>query len=308
MIKVENLKKYYGNVKAVDDISFEVKKGEIVGFLGPNGAGKTTTNKILTCFLGATDGSASIAGFDVEKNSLEVKKRIGYLPENAPLYTDMIVTDFLKFIAQIRQVNGNLTSRIEEITRTCGLKSVISRPISELSKGFRQRVGLAQAMIHNPDVLILDEPTSGLDPNQIIEIRELIKKLGQEKTVILSTHILHEVEATCGRAIIINEGRIVAKGTLAELSTHSQQVVIAAIRGEKSQIEEKLKGLGNTETVRFKGERDGLNSFEIQPMKGQQITEEVFKMAAENGWSLAELRTEGESLEDIFTKLTRSVQ
>jgi ABC-2 type transport system ATP-binding protein len=308
MIKAENLKKVYGAIKAVDGISFEVNKGEIVGFLGPNGAGKTTTMKILTCFIGATEGTASIAGFDVEKNSFEVRSRVGYLPENAPLYTDMDVISFLRFIAEVRGMNnGALNPRLDHITATCGLKSVLRRPIAELSKGFRQRVGLAQAMIHDPQVLILDEPTSGLDPNQIVEIRELIKNLGREKTVILSTHILPEVEATCDRAIIINEGKIVAKGTLSELSSHSQEIVVARIRGDKSAVESRLKSVPGADSVRFREEKNGLSTFEITPKKGAPAAEEVFRAVADGGFSLAELKTEGASLEDVFQRLTRSV-
>jgi len=308
MIKVENLKKVYGEITAVDNISFEVNKGEIIGFLGPNGAGKTTTMKILTCFIGATSGSASIAGYDVERESFDVRNRVGYLPENAPLYTDMDVLSFLKFIAEIRLISGSvLGPRLEQITATCGLKNVLRRPIAQLSKGFRQRVGLAQAMLHNPDVLILDEPTSGLDPNQIVEIRELIKNLGKEKTVILSTHILPEVAATCSRAIIINEGKIVAKGTLAELSSHSQEYVVAKIRGDRQAVESKLKTVPGADAVRFKEERNGLSTFEITPKKGAPAAEEVFRAVADGGFSLAELRTEGASLEDVFQRLTRSV-
>jgi ABC-2 type transport system ATP-binding protein len=307
MIKVENLKKVYGDIIAVDNISFEVTKGEIVGFLGPNGAGKTTTMKILTCFIGATSGNASIAGFDVEKQSFEVRSRVGYLPENAPLYHDMDVLSFLRFIAEIRGINGSvLAPRLEHITATCGLKSVIRRPIGQLSKGFRQRVGLAQAMIHDPDILILDEPTSGLDPNQIVEIRELIKNLGKEKTVVLSTHILPEVAATCGRVIIINEGKIVAKGTLSELASHSQEIVIAKVRGDRRAVETKLKAVPGADGVRFKEERNGLSTFEITPKKGTPAAEEVFRAVADGGFSLAELRTEGASLEDVFQRLTRS--
>lgn len=307
MIKVENLKKVYGGITAVDSISFEVNKGEIVGFLGPNGAGKTTTMKILTGFIGATSGQASIAGFDVERNSFEVRSRVGYLPESAPLYTEMDVISFLRFIAEVRQISPSvLKPRLDHITSTCGLKNVLHRPIGQLSKGYRQRVGLAQAMIHDPDLLVLDEPTSGLDPNQIIEIRELIKNLGKEKTVILSTHILPEVEATCGRAIIINEGKIVAKGTLAELTSHSQEIIIARIRGDRSAVESKLKTVPGADGVRFREERQGLSTFEITPKKGAPAAEEVFRAVADGGFSLAELRTEGASLEEIFQRLTRS--
>ncbi|OGJ90262.1 MAG: ABC transporter [Candidatus Raymondbacteria bacterium RifOxyA12_full_50_37] len=309
MIQVQNLKKTYGTITAVDDISFEVQKGDIIGFLGPNGAGKTTTMKILTCFLGATSGTASIGGFDVEKDSFEVRKRIGYLPENAPLYTDLDVLSFLRFIAEIRQIDtAKFASKIDEIIITCGLKSVLRRPISQLSKGFRQRVGLAQAMIHDPDVLILDEPTSGLDPNQIIEIRELIKRIGREKTVILSTHILPEVSATCSRAIIINRGKIIAQGTLDELSSMSKEYVYAKIRGDRSQIEEKLRSFGGAQSVEATGESDGFTMFKLHPVSGRRIAEDVFKLAVANGWSMSELKAEGASLEEVFTQLTRSGQ
>ena len=309
MITVQNLKKSYGPIKAVDDISFEVQKGEILGFLGPNGAGKTTTMKILTCFIGATEGSASIAGFDVEKDALEVRKRVGYLPENAPLYSDMDVTSFLRFIAEIRGINGSrFSSRFEEVVSVCGLKNVLRRPISQLSKGYRQRTGLAQAIFHNPDVLIMDEPTSGLDPNQIIEIRELIKHLGKEKTVVLSTHILPEVEATCTRAIIINEGKIVVQGTLAEISSHAHEVVVAVVRAERAAAEAKLRRVSGVSEVACRGSADGLVTFEITPEKGMKINEEIFQAVAASGWTLSQLRTEGASLEDVFTKLTRSAQ
>jgi len=307
MISVQGLKKQYDGVRAVDDISFEIKRGEIVGFLGPNGAGKTTTMKILTCYIGATEGRASIAGIDVEKNSLEVRRKIGYLPENAPVYMDMNVSSYLKFVAEIREIeNKKLAVTFYEITETCGLKSVLRRPISELSKGYRQRVGLAQAMLHNPDVLILDEPTSGLDPNQIVEIRELIKRIGQEKTVILSTHILPEVSATCDRAIIINHGKIVAEGTLDELVAGTQVVVTAKIRGDKSSIEEKLNNFDGAENIRFTAEDSGVHTVQINPVKGQKITEDIFKISAESGWTLSELRSEGASLESVFAELTRS--
>ncbi|MFH0922029.1 MAG: ATP-binding cassette domain-containing protein [Fibrobacterota bacterium] len=309
MIKVDNLKKAYGTIRAVDDISFEVNKGEIVGFLGPNGAGKTTTMKILTCFIGATSGTASIAGLDVERQPLEVRAKVGYLPESAPLYHDMDVVTFLRFIAEVRQIEAaKLPARLDQITQICGLKTVMRRPIGELSKGFRQRVGLAQAIIHDPDVLILDEPTSGLDPNQIIEIRELIRNLGKEKTVILSTHILPEVSAVCDRAIIINEGKIVGSGTLAELSASSKEYVLAKLRGDRNAIEARLRSFGGADQVRHVGEADGLHTFEITPIHGQKIAEAVFRLAADNGFSLAELRTEGASLEDVFTRLTRSGQ
>ncbi|MCC6396317.1 MAG: ATP-binding cassette domain-containing protein, partial [Bacteroidetes bacterium] len=213
-ISVRNLTKVYGEQKAVDDISFDVNTGEILGFLGPNGAGKTTTMKILTCYMPPTMGSVQVDGLSIDEHSLEVRKKIGYLPEMNPLYHDMNVLDYLEYSAQLHGLRkGAVHHRIKEMVRVCGLESVRHKDIGEMSKGFRQRVGLAQAMIHDPEVLILDEPTSGLDPNQIVEIRNLIKELGQAKTLILSTHILSEVQATCDRVLIINEGKIVADGS-----------------------------------------------------------------------------------------------
>ncbi len=218
MISVRGLSKTFGSTVAVNNISFDVNNGEVLGFLGPNGAGKTTTMRILTCYLSPDNGTATVAGFDVFENSLEVRKRVGYLPESAPLYLDMDVVSYLRFVADIRGIPRNLTGeRIRRMVDTCGLSSVVGRNIGELSKGYKQRVGLAQTLIHDPEILILDEPTTGLDPSQIIEIRELIKEIGRERTVILSTHILPEVEATCSRVLIINEGVIVASGTPEEL-------------------------------------------------------------------------------------------
>ena len=223
MIEVEHLTKRFGPIVAVDDITFEIRKGEVVGFLGPNAAGKTTTMRLLTCFLPSDSGTARIGGHDIHENPLEIRKQIGYLPENAPLYVDMTVTEYLHFISEIRGIpKESIKSRIDDMIDVCGIKKVIYREIGELSKGFRQRVGLAQTMIHDPDILILDEPTSGLDPNQIVEIRELIKEIGKEKTVILSTHILPEVQATCGRIIIINEGSIAGSGTPEELRSRAE--------------------------------------------------------------------------------------
>jgi ABC-2 type transport system ATP-binding protein len=228
-VVVDGLTKTYGNFKALDRISFAVQPGEIVGFLGPNGAGKSTTMKILTCFMAATEGTAKVAGFDVHADSAEVRKRVGYLPENVPLYDDMLVWDYLTFIAEVRRVpKSQRKARIDEVIGRTGLDNVVHREISELSKGYRQRVGLAQAIIHKPDVLILDEPTTGLDPNQIIEIRDVIKEIGQEKTIIFSTHILQEISAVCDRIVIINRGKLVADGTLGELE---QAAVASGLEG-----------------------------------------------------------------------------
>jgi len=218
MININNLCKYYGETKAVDDISFEIRQGEILGFLGPNGAGKSTTVRVITCFIPPTSGSVTVDGLDVTQQSLEVRRKIGYLPENTPLYQDMNPVEFLRYAAELRHIaKDQINTRIRKMVEVCGLQEVLAKNIAALSKGYRQRVGLAQALIHDPDILILDEPTSGLDPNQIVEIRNMIKELGREKTVILCTHILSEVQATCDRAMIINRGKIVADGTLEQL-------------------------------------------------------------------------------------------
>src|SRR5436190_9007460 len=249
MIEVEGLTKNYGAFRAVDKVTFNVRKGEVLGFLGPNGAGKSTTMKMLTCYLAPTEGSAKVAGFDIFDQSIEVRRRIGYLPEDTPIYRDMTVLEYLQFAADLRQMDPAKTpGRIKEIGGRCGLAEVAGKLVGELSKGFRQRLGLAQAMLHDPDILILDEPTSGLDPNQIVEIRSLIKEMGKEKTVILSTHILPEVQATCSRILIINGGRLVADGTPDELRAREKgsryRVVVESNGVAQDAIRDKLAGLG----------------------------------------------------------------
>src|SRR3954462_12318660 len=245
MIEVSSLTKDYGPTRAVDRVTFNVRKGEVLGFLGPNGAAKSTTMKMLTCFLAPTGGTAKVAGFDVFDNSLEVRKRLGYLPEDTPIYRDMTVIDYLRFAAEVRGMEpGNREKRIKEIGGRCGLGDVAGKLVGELSKGFRQRVGLAQAMLHDPDIVILDEPTSGLDPNQIVEIRSLIKEVGKEKTVILSTHILPEVQATCSRVVIIRGGKLVADGTPDELRKRERggryRVVVESSGVPKDAIRDRL--------------------------------------------------------------------
>ncbi|MBI5183654.1 MAG: ATP-binding cassette domain-containing protein [Nitrospinae bacterium] len=309
MIRVSNLTKRYGTNIAVDSISFGIRKGEIVGFLGPNGAGKTTTMRILTSFLAPDEGTAVVAGFDVLKEPLEVRKRIGYLPENAPLYLDMGVFDYLNFIAEIRDIpRGERGMRIKNIADICGLdKNVQKRYIYELSKGYRQRVCLAQALIHDPDILILDEPTIGLDPNQIIEIRQLIKEIGIEKTVILSSHILSEVSATCGRVLIINQGKIIASGTPEELSnkTRGKEKVYINLKGEKEAIETKLHSMSGITSFRITEEDGGeLLRYEIESDGDANLNEALFHMAVDNRWVITELRKERASLEDVFLQLT----
>lgn len=249
MIEVKNLTKKFGNNTILDDIEFSVKKGEILGFLGPNGAGKTTTMKIITSFWSPTEGTINIDGKNISENTINSRRKIGYLPETVPLYEDMQVYEYLKFVAEARGINKDeIKKRIREVIENCGLREVLKKPIEELSKGYRQRVGLAQAIMHNPEILILDEPTTGLDPNQIVEIRKLIKELGKEKTVIFSTHILGEVSAVCDRAIIINKGKIVGEGSPEELAKKAggKEIIFVKIKGPKDHI---LNKIGNMEKI-----------------------------------------------------------
>jgi ABC-2 type transport system ATP-binding protein len=309
-IKVSNLSKYYGNYLAVDDISFEVKKGEILGFLGPNGAGKSTTMKIITTYMPPTSGTVSVDGFDVEENSLDVRKKLGYLPELNPLYNDMNVVDYLDYIAALDGISKDkIKSRREEMIKVCGLESMRDKVIGQLSKGYKQRVGLAQAMINNPDVLILDEPTSGLDPNQIIEIRNLIKKLGKEKTVILSTHILSEVQATCNRVIIINKGKIVADGSPEELKAKSkgQSMVILEVKNscDKNALSAQLKHLKGVNKVDFVKETDESFIFNVYSEKGIDLRELISKKVSEQNATLLSMQAKQSTLEDIFRDLTK---
>lgn len=309
MIEVEGISKNFGVVKAVDKVSFSIAKGEVVGFLGPNGAGKTTTMRILTCYLPADEGEARVAGYDVLEDSMEVRSRIGYLPENAPLYPDMIVDEFLNYVASIRGIASDKKSKaISRMVEVCGMGDVLKKQIGELSKGYRQRVGLAQAIIHDPEILILDEPTSGLDPNQIREIRSLIKELGREKTVILSTHILPEVEATCSRVIIIDRGKIVIDGSIEEVTRKSRgaNIHVVLVRGDKAKIESGLKTLGDVESFEAAGQEDGLHRYEILARGGVHLGEQIFRMAADEGLSLAELRLEKTTLETAFADLTQT--
>jgi len=309
MIEVKNLTKKFGDVKALDDVSFEVKSGEVLGFLGPNGAGKSTTMKILTAFISPTEGSVFVKGLDVMDNSLEVRKKIGYLPESVPLYDDMRVAEYLKFIARVRGLNKTeALARLKKMIDVCGLKKVIKKGIGELSKGYRQRVGLAQAMIHDPEILILDEPTTGLDPNQIAEIRSLIKDVGENKTVILSTHILPEVSATCSRAIIINEGKVAAQGTTQELTAKlkSKNVLYTKIKGPQAEILGRLKEMENIESVKEKGKEDGdVFGYEISTGKDVDLREYLFMTVVKNGWSILELTKQEASLEEVFRELTK---
>lgn len=309
MIEIKNLVKKFGSNKVLDNLTFSVKKGEVLGFLGPNGAGKTTTMKIITSFWRPSAGKVEVAGFDVVKNSLETRARIGYLPENVPLYDDMLVYEYLRFIAKIRGLDKDETKkRIREVAKICGLKGIMRRPVDELSKGYRQRLGLAQAIMHNPDVLILDEPTTGLDPNQIIEIRNLIKKIGKEKTVIFSTHILSEVSVTCDRVIIINKGRIVGEGSPDELvkKTKVKEIIYVKIKGPKNEVLEKLEDMENVSKVKIKDkESDEVYGYEIEPKEGVDLREYLSMTVMSAGWSILEFSKKSVSLEDVFRELTR---
>jgi ABC-2 type transport system ATP-binding protein len=308
VIDIRGITKRFGDTLAVDDVSFSVSRGEVLGFLGPNAAGKTTTMRVLTCYLVPDEGTASIAGHDILDDPIGVRRRLGYLPESAPLYLDMGVIEHLRFIAEMRGIpSGRINSRVRDMVDVCGLGSVVHKGVAELSKGFRQRVGLAITMIHDPDILILDEPTTGLDPSQIIEIRELIKRIGTEKTVILSTHILPEVEATSSRVLIINEGRIVASGTpdeLADMAIGSEgvRVTVSAPVGEAEARLGELLGVSAVEAVAE--EEDGYLTFSVRGDDGTTLADRVFDLVSDKGWRLRELRRETASLEDIFLKLT----
>jgi len=304
-IVIENLTKRFGNQKAVDNISLKVATGEILGFLGPNGAGKTTTMKIITNFISADEGKVFIGGKLIDDHPLEIKKHIGYLPESNPLYPDMPVMDYLEFCARINSIDKKLIeSRVIEMIRITGLNREKHKKIGELSKGYRQRVGLAQAMIHDPEILILDEPTSGLDPNQIAEIRKLIRELGREKTVILSTHILPEVEATCDRIFIINKGKLVADGTAESLKKQAQGSDILRVRiedGDPDQIFKSLQSIHSVTMVDF-ADRN-MNKFDVH-CRADDVKREIFRLCVDKHWVLTEMTPFETKLEDIFRELT----
>jgi ABC-2 type transport system ATP-binding protein len=316
MIKVEGLTKRYDRTVAVDNISFEVEKGQIVGFLGPNGAGKTTTMRVLTCFLPPTSGAATVAGFDVLQNPMEVKKRIGYLPETPPLYPEMEVVEYLNFAGKLKGVpSGALKNRVDEVVDRCVLGDYRTKLISKLSKGYRQRVGLAQAIIHNPDVLILDEPTAGLDPQQIIHTRELIHSLAGDHTIILSTHILSEVEHSCERVIIIAKGKLVATDSVANLTNRLRGSEAVAVelesadgRPNPADVQQKLEQVAGVSRVVMKDSRNGRMLFEVEGLQGRHIRSDLARTVVNSGWSLTELRAVGLSLEEIFLQLTASEQ
>jgi ABC-2 type transport system ATP-binding protein len=301
MIKVTGLTKDYGARRAISNVSFDAEQGEIVGFLGPNGAGKTTTMRILAGYMPPTDGEALVAGYDVVSESLEVRKRVGYLPETVPLYTDMTVFDYLKFMAELRHL-PNMEDRVDEAIEMVGLEDRAMGFIGNLSKGMRQRVGLAQALLHRPEVLILDEPTIGLDPSQVVDVRNLIRNIGKERTVLLSTHILSEAQNICDRVLIINKGRIVTEDTPENLQARlvGSERVILRVRGEADELTTlvgKVKGVENVEL-----KPDGTIEFDFAP--GKDLRPEVARTVIKEGYDLLELRPVGMSLEEIFLELT----
>jgi ABC-2 type transport system ATP-binding protein len=303
MIRVSGLTKDYGARRAVDRVTFEAEQGEVLGFLGPNGAGKTTTMRILAGYMPPTEGEAIVAGYDVVTESLEVRRRVGYLPETVPLYTDMVVSDYLKFMADLRHL-PNADERVDDALEMVGMEDRASGYIGSLSKGMRQRVGLAQALLHKPEVLILDEPTIGLDPGQVVEVRELIREIGKERTVMLSTHILTEAQNICDRVLIINKGRIVAEDTPENLQARlvGSERVILRVRGDSDglpKIIAKIKGVQGAES-----KPDGSVEFEFAP--GQDVRPEVAKTVIKEGFDLLEMRPVGMSLEEIFLELTSS--
>ncbi len=300
-IKVENVTKEYGAQKALDNVSFEVKPGEIVGFLGPNGAGKSTMMKIITCYLPQTVGKVTVGDFDVSKDAMKVKERIGYLPEHNPQYLEMFVKEYLLFVAKLHKVK-NPKERVKEMIQLVGLEVEQNKKIEALSKGYRQRVGLAQALMHNPDVLILDEPTTGLDPNQIVEIRNVIKEVGKHKTVMMSTHIMQEVEAICDRVIIINKGKIVADQPTSELQKMSSSTQIIQVEFDGKPNLNKLKNLKGVKRVdSLKG-----NSFEVEASAKHDVRSDIFQFAVDSQLKVLGLSVEEQDLEDVFQKLTRS--
>src|SRR5947209_17072308 len=310
MIKVENLTKKYAGQTAIRDLNFEVGQGEIMGFLGPNGAGKTTTMRILASFLPATSGRASIAGFDIFEQSLQARAHLGYMPENVPLYNDMRVNEYLNYRAALKSIpHRRMSERVGDVKELCGLREVENKLIRALSKGFRQRVGLADALLHEPDLLILDEPTIGLDPNQIRQVRQLIKNLGKQHTILLSTHILPEVEMTCSRVIIIHRGRIEACDTPENLLGQIRRaggVVLEAKTGNDDGAEQ-LKKISGVRDVTSEQE-EGWQRFSLRVESGLDVREEIFNLAATRHWTLRELSQRRATLEDVFVEITHSDQ
>ncbi|MEK7700951.1 MAG: ATP-binding cassette domain-containing protein [candidate division NC10 bacterium] len=311
MIEVQNLTKHYGPVTAIRDVSFSVAPGEIVGFLGPNGAGKTTAMRILACFMPATSGSARVAGYDVFRQSMEVRRRIGYLPENVPLYTDMRVAPYLDFVAEVKGVGrGERRRRVAEVMERCLITDVQNRLIGKLSKGYRQRVGLAQAIVSDPEVLILDEPTIGLDPRQITEIRSLIKSLAGQHTVILSTHILPEVSMVCGGVVIINKGSIVAQGpidTLVQQFFPTARVEVEIV-GPPAAVRSGMRGIPGVVSVEELAVTNGAGRYVVESPRERDVRGEIFQVAAQQQWKLLELKRVGTTLEEVFIRVVAGEQ
>jgi ABC-2 type transport system ATP-binding protein len=308
MIQVENLTKNFNNLCAVDQISLDIQKGEILGLLGPNGAGKTTTLRMLTGFLQPTTGSIRVKDYSIDEHPLEIKKILGYLPESAPLYHDMLVFDYLNYVADIRQVDqGRKLDRIRQLADLCGINEVMHKPIGELSKGYKQRVGLAHAMMNDPEILILDEPTSGLDPNQIVEIRHIIKQIGKEKTIILSTHILSEAEATCDRVVIINRGKIVADGStesLKESAGNKKFIQLSLQKANFKSVDKALAAIEGITGIQRIEETDGQLDVRIDCRASVDPRAEIYHMIKQTDWVVLEFHQETQTLETIFRELT----
>ena len=309
MIEVTNLTKYYHTLCAVDQINFDIQKGEILGLLGPNGAGKTTTLRMLTGYLQPSSGNIQVKGLSVDTHILEIKKMLGYLPESAPLYHDMLVYDYLNYVAAIREIKGDQKlARIRHLADLCGINEVMHQPIGELSKGYKQRVGLAHAMMNDPEVLVLDEPTSGLDPNQIVEIRKIIKEIGKEKTIILSTHILSEAEATCDRIVIISQGKIVADGSSESLkrSAGGKNIMYLSLQNaDFVPLQESLADINGIENVSRISETDSILSVRLAYESKDDLRPYVYRKIKETDWVLLDFHQETRSLENIFRELTR---
>jgi ABC-2 type transport system ATP-binding protein len=309
MIKVEELTKYYGGLCAVDHISFEIRKGEILGLLGPNGAGKSTTLRILTCFMKPTSGNVRVRDYNIHDHPLQIKGLVGYLPETAPLYPEMLVYDYLRYVAGIRGFpKEKQLPRIKEISSLCGLQDVMHRAIGELSRGYRQRVGIGHAMLTDPEILVLDEPTAGLDPNQIVEIRNIIKTIGKEKTVVLSTHILSEAEAACDRVVIISRGKIVADGpteSLKQEAGNPYDIHLSLQGAEYADVKETLSALPDIREVSRAEDTDHTMNLVLSCRAGDDIRADLYRLIKRKDWSLLELRRESRTLENIFRELTK---
>jgi ABC-2 type transport system ATP-binding protein len=306
MIEVDNLVKRYGQLPVIHNVTFRVEKGEILGFLGPNGAGKSTTMKIISCFMPQTTGTVKVSGLDTTKDSLKIREKLGYLPENCPLYLDMTVNEYLRFVAEAKKVPAReIKAKMAKAMDSTGISQVSHKVIAKLSKGYRQRVGLAQALVNDPEVLILDEPTVGLDPKQIIEIRELIKNMAGERTVILSTHILPEVSVTCQRVVIINKGRVIAEDTPHNLTKNlSKSIEIhLKVEGPEAQIKKTLEQVKGVQNIKFNQETSNINNFIIEVNKENDIRKELAATVVKNDWGLYEMHQKDVSLEDIFLQL-----